>query len=395
MKKIIIIVMQELRILLKDRQALALLFLMPLALIAFLTFALQDVYHSKVGRTTILTVLTDEDCSVEKSSCSVLLKKLIGFEYRVRVARELDPLFKTELVLVLPKNIEATIKKLQKQKALNPEEQMKILFDPLLDHSARTLIESHLMLSLQGMLIERLHKELKGAPLNAKLTDVSQFEGLVVKSALGGVVLPNPIQQTVPAWSLFGMFFILIPLTNSMIRDRSSGVFKRLLSFPVSKWHLILGKLLPFYFINLFQFVTMFAFGLFILPKLTGLELQLDFNVAGLIIVTLSSALAATTYGLMISCFAETSEQAHAFGAFSIVILAIIGGVMIPSYVMPGFMQKISMISPMHWGLEAYLDLLVKKLSLKDVLPKVYWLLGFSFFSVVIASFKFRWDQGD
>ena len=57
MKKIFIIVAHELKILLKDRQALALLFLMPLALIVFLTLALQDVYQSKVGRRMSLWVL--------------------------------------------------------------------------------------------------------------------------------------------------------------------------------------------------------------------------------------------------------------------------------------------------------------------------------------------------
>ncbi|MBC7741318.1 MAG: ABC transporter permease [Bdellovibrionaceae bacterium] len=392
MKKIMIIVGHELKILFTDRQALALLFLMPLALIIFLTFALQDVYQSKVGKNTDLWVITTDPCT-GPSSCAQLTNKLKKFNYGLHIVAELPEKSEAELVLVLPSNIDKTIQKLQAAKSLLPVDQIQILFDPLLDQSSRTLVESHLLLSLQGMLIERLRSELKGSALNVKITDVSQFSGLVTKSALGGVVLPNPIQQTVPAWSLFGMFFILIPLTNSMIRDRRLGVFKRLLSFPITKWHLILGKIIPFFIINVLQFAVMLAVGLFILPKLTGLQLDLNFDWWALAAITFASAWAATSYGLLVSCFAETSEQAHAFGAFSVVILAIIGGVMIPSYVMPDLMQKVSALSPLYWGLEAYLDLFVRKLSLMAILPRIYWLLGFSLVACLISSWRFRWTE--
>ncbi len=392
MHKILIIVFHELKILLKDRQALALLFLMPLALIVFLTFALQDVYQSKVGRQMTLWLLTQDSCAAT-STCEQLTRKFEKFNYVVHRVATLDQTQNAELVLILPDKIDQTIKKLQSQKSLQPQEQIQILFDPLLDQASRVLIESHLMLSLQGLLLERLHHELKSTPVSAQVIDVSQFTGLVVTRALGGVVLPNPIQQTVPAWSLFGMFFILIPLTNSMIRDRRLGVFKRLLSFPILKIHLIFGKIFPFWLINVLQFVVMMTVGIFILPRLTGLQLDLNFNWWQVIILTLASALAATTYGLLVSCFATTSEQAHAFGAFSVVILAILGGVMIPSYVMPEFMRNIAMISPMHWALEGYLDIFVRKLDWVHLLPRIYGLLAFSFAAGVISTWKFKWSE--
>jgi ABC-2 type transport system permease protein len=178
-----------------------------------------------------------------------------------------------------------------------------------------------------------------------------------------------------------------------MIRDRRSGVFKRLLSFPVSKWHLVLGKILPFLFINFVQFALMFGVGYAVLPRVTGLQLPMDFDIAGLVVVTLVCSMAATSYGLLVSCFAKTSEQAHAFGAFSIVILAILGGVMVPRFVMPEFMQNASMVSPLFWGLDSYLDLLVRKLPLASVLPKVLLLTGFAVVATIVSSLRFRWSE--
>ena len=393
MKQIWILFRQEMKILAYDRQALALLFVMPLALITFLTFALQDIYLDKVGRHREIHVITSQDCDSEKTECGVLVSRLKQFNYQVVLSKELDPAKKMDLALILPQDVEKTIGLLKEKKSLEPADQVQVLFNPLMDQSARALVAGHVTMALQGILIEQLNKEFKKAEFKMQVTDVGAFDGLVIQKAFGNVVLPNPIQQTVPAWTLFGMFFILIPMTNSMIRDRKSGVFKRLLSFPVSKWHLIVGKILPFLVINVLQFFIMFMVGIFILPKMTHLDLNLDFDWAGIFVVTLASALAATSYGLLVSCFAKTSEQAHAFGAFSIVILAIVGGVMIPRFVMPEFMQQASLISPLYWGLDAYLDLIVRKLPLASIWPKVFLLIGFSFVAALISGLRFRWTE--
>ncbi|RYZ85941.1 MAG: ABC transporter permease [Proteobacteria bacterium] len=410
MKKVWIIFAQELRILSKDRQAVALLFVMPLALIVFLTLALQDVYQNKVGAQRKLTIVTREPCapSTEKNgdtnTCAVLVAKLQSFGYKTILTTGLNSSGSTDLALILPNRVQETLDRLEDRAELLPQHQLQLMFNPLIDQASRALVEGHLMLSLQAILIERMDAAMNdaGASLEdswdatpKRVTDVSSFQNLLVQKAFGNVVLPNPIQQTVPAWTLFGMFFIVIPLTNSMIRDRRLGIFKRLLSFPITKWHLILGKVLPFVFINIVQFLIMFSVGFILLPRVTGLQLPLDFSIAGVLLVTIASALAATAYALLISCFAKSSEQAHAFGAFSVVILAIIGGVMIPRFVMPEFMQTISVVSPLQWGLDAYLDLIVKKRDVIAVLPKVFLLLGFATIAAIISGLRFRWTEED
>ena len=82
MKKIFIIFFQELKILIKDRQALALLFVMPLALIVFLTLAMQDIYQAKIGRQILLNVVSNKPCDNEDSTCAMLIEKLKKFNYK-------------------------------------------------------------------------------------------------------------------------------------------------------------------------------------------------------------------------------------------------------------------------------------------------------------------------
>jgi ABC-2 type transport system permease protein len=227
-----------------------------------------------------------------------------------------------------------------------------------------------------------------------KLPKWAGLDELIHESALGGVTLPNPIEQTIPAWSLFGMFFIVIPMANSMIRDRQLGIFKRLLSFPVRGWQIMAGKTIPYFLINILQFFSMFAVGILVLPRLTGLHLNLDFSWAQMLVITAVCALAATSYGLMVACSVRTAEQASAFGALSVVILAVIGGVMIPRVVMPDFMQSAAMVSPLFWGLESYLDLLVRKLTLVAILPRLSWLFIFAVVCLMVCKLRFRWSEG-
>jgi ABC-2 type transport system permease protein len=264
-------------------------------------------------------------------------------------------------------------------------------------------VEANLMSALQSVMIAQAHEEfddvqhkLERAGLKVgRLADVNHLSGLIEERSASGSVLPNPIQQTVPAWALFGMFFIVIPMANSMIRDRRLGIFKRLLSFPVRRAQLLAGKILPFFILNMLQFALMFLVGVLLLPRITHLNMILDFSYWSIFVVTAACAFAATSYGLMVACVARTTEQASAFGALSVVILAIMGGVMIPRFVMPEFMQQLGQLSPLHWGLEAYLDIIVRKADLGMTLNKLLVLIGFGSVCLTIARLRFRWQEAE
>src|SRR5674476_803925 len=81
------------------------------------------------------------------------------------------------------------------------------------------------------------------------------------------------------------------------------------------------------------------------------------------------------SYAICIGVFAQTQEQANGFGAVSIVILAAIGGLMVPSFAMPESFKTVMKLSPLHWCLEAYYGLFLKGGKLKDVLVNVIPLL--------------------
>ena len=83
-------------------------------------------------------------------------------------------------------------------------------------------------------------------------------------------IIPNTVQQNIPAWTLFGMFFIVVPLGGSIIRERQDGMLARLLTMPTSYLTIISGKITAYVMICLVQFVLIMALGRLLLPSPRG-----------------------------------------------------------------------------------------------------------------------------
>jgi ABC-2 type transport system permease protein len=121
----------------------------------------------------------------------------------------------------------------------------------------------------------------------------------------------------------------------------------------------------------------MLCVGVFILPLLGLPELNIGNNLPMLFLVAFSSGLAATGFGLLVGTIATSHDQASLFGAVFVIILAAIGGIWVPTFVMPEVMKKIAVISPLNWGLEAFYGIFLRNFGFKEIFPEVAKLLVF------------------
>jgi ABC-2 type transport system permease protein len=129
----------------------------------------------------------------------------------------------------------------------------------------------------------------------------------------------------------------------------------------------------------------MLLVGIFLFPAIGLPGVDVSGKLPMLYLVALFSGLAAIGLGLLIGTVAKTQEQAAPFGATSVVILAALGGVWVPVFVMPKFMQFVSKISPMNWGLEAFYDVFLRNVSFVKILPEISLLLLFFLTTTAIA----------
>ncbi len=203
-------------------------------------------------------------------------------------------------------------------------------------------------------------------------------------------VLPNSVQQNVPAWLIFSMFFIVIPVSNAFIAERNFGTLMRLRSMNVSRGYILFGKIAPYFIINLIQAGIMLLIGMYMVPLLGGEALSPGASPGGLALIICSLSLCAISLALLVATLSNTTEQATVIGGVGNIILGALGGIMVPKFVMPDFMQRVANISPMSWGLEGFLDILLRGGNVLDVIPESLLLVALAALSLMITSIALR-----
>ena len=171
-----------------------------------------------------------------------------------------------------------------------------------------------------------------------------------------------------------------------MVKEKSEGSIFRLHTMPSSFLLLINGKVVVYVFVCLIQFVLMLSVGLVFLPMLGLPTLALGNSILGILIITLATAFAATGYGVMVGTIATTEQQGAIMGALSILLLSAIGGVWVPTYVMPQTMRQLSAFSPLNWSLNSFYELFLRGGGVKAIIPDTIKLIAFFLLTMSIAS---------
>ena len=388
------ILKKEFTLVLKDIHALLVLFIMPMAFILVMSLALPDTESENKDKPKIGLVFKQQKDS--QLSASKELKKLPGFHTQEFVSEKniRERIINDQLIatIVVPENF---IQMLQNNEPT--ENNLDVFYSPSTPSQLRFLLKASLR---QVIALWQLEKKLK-----SKVSDSLMQQGL--KDKFLGVSLvneyeistgedfveakqPSSVQQSVPAWLIFSMFFVVIPLSTTFIVEKQHGTLQRLKTLPVSDGYFLLGKIVPYIIINLIQTILMFLVGIYLVPAAGGQALQLADNAWLLIPMSMSISVLAISIAMLIAVRVNTTDQATTIGGVSNLLLAAVGGVMVPTYVMPEAMKNISGYSPMNWGLEGFLTVLLREGSFSDILPEMMKLVSLSviFLFFAIVSYK-------
>ena len=434
-------IIKELLELRRDRAGLLVLLVMPMALVLIVSLV-QDNVMQATGQAPIRVLFVDQDQGFLGKEISRQLVASGGFDLVSRLAgNPVGPEAARKAVVqgdfpfavIIPAGTGAAFKETVRVRAKDavvikgkPASRaaplsgsvpagMVVYFDPAVQGSFRTAVVNALQRVVLGIefqeqaavLAETLPAEMKKAmsgmmnpfmvspapPEMVFKIDTAPVLKLTEEVAFNSRLLKRPTsaQQNVPAWALFGMFFIVVPLSGSLIRERQTGTWMRLMTMPVSPLTLLAGKLCAYVLVCLAQFALMLLAGCFVLPLLGTSGLLLDHQMlAHLAPIALAAALAAAGYGLIVGTLARSYEQGSMFGAVSVVIAAALGGIMIPVYVMPRYMQDISRVSPLAWGLNAFQDVLVRGGDLCSASREISFLLLFFMVTVTTSWLALR-----
>ncbi|MDO6748508.1 ABC transporter permease [Gilvimarinus sp. 1_MG-2023] len=171
---------------------------------------------------------------------------------------------------------------------------------------------------------------------------------------------PTAVQQNVPAWLIFAMFFVAVPLSTAVISERQLRTLARVKTFGASTTLIYTAKLTPYFVINIMQLLLMLLAGNQLLPLLGAEGLGLAVALGPLMVIGVCTSLAALAMASLLAATVSSTEQATVTSAAINILLAAIGGVMIPVFVMPPTMQAIAAWSPMAWALDGFIAVLVR-----------------------------------
>lgn len=183
-----------------------------------------------------------------------------------------------------------------------------------------------------------------------------------------------------------GVQFILfmgIDMGISILLARRSGIWNRLMAAPVTLTTVLLGRGLSGALIALGLMCALFTCAMLIFKVTIS-------TLAGFLILALSFALMTAAFGLLIAAFGKTPEAARGMAVFATMIMVMLGGAWVPSFIFPEWMQQVTLAIPTRWAVDGFDAVTWRGLGLEAALPPVAVLLGFALVFAVLAVWKFR-----
>jgi ABC-2 type transport system permease protein len=420
MKRLIATCIKELQLLAKDKTGITVLFVMPMLLVVLMTLIQNEAYKSlNESGIPVLLVNHDQDSlgyAIEKGfadnpMCNLTVDHGERFAESKKVRQSvLQGEFL--IALIIPSGATDKLRSdlgqmmdsyLEGDTIINMDQsfrqiEFEIITDPLARQSFVMAMSSGLK-EVVASIKTKVFFQIVTQKINGVIGSNNQvsfpdedffvFEESSAATEENSGYVPNAVQHNVPAWAIFSIFFIVLPLAGSIISERTTGVYVRMHTFPGSYLSILSGKIITYIAIAIIQFLIVLALGKFLLPQLGLPILYIGENIASLSVLTLSVSVTAVGYGFLIGTVFDTPQQSAIFGGISVLIMSALGGIWVPLNIMPEHMQQIANISPLNWALKGYYELFIKGGGWQDIQWQVLKLTLF-FVSSVLLSYYFH-----
>lgn len=414
--KLIATIKKDLLILTRDKIGLLVMFAMPI-LLAIIITSVQNSTFELVNDNKLDMLLCNKDTGEAGKQLTAAIRKFGMFEIDSVSSNLSDEEIKNTMhekdamvAIIIPNDFteklsskaEYITSKALNDLGVNDDSTSKqasnvspitFYYHPVLQNAFRQSIQGSLRSALQIVenkkILQTVYLSLNDKAMpdsleNEMINNQVQVNEVPV-SRDGSRSIPNATQHNIPAWTIFAMFFIVISLGSSVVREKQNGSFIRLKTLPTNYLVSLLSKQIAYTFVTILQAIVIFSIGVWLFPYLHLPALNIPADLFGLFLITFICGWCAASYAICIGVFAETQEQANGFGAVSVVMLAALGGIMIPSFVMPDSLKIFMNISPLHWCIEAYYGLFLEGGKLSDIMTNILSLFAITVFIQLIT----------
>jgi ABC-2 type transport system permease protein len=369
MKTILYILQKEFLQVFRNRTMLPMIFFVPLVQMLILVYA-ATFEMKKIDLFVVDNDLSETSRRLTGKFEGIPFFHAAGSSFSVQKGEDALISNDADLVLVIPSGFERNLLREDKTS-------IQILANAIDGNSAQ------LAYSYSNFIISGFNKNLiaewKGIPdfappLNVDIADTYWFNtALDYKWYMAPGILA--ILVTIIGMFLSGM---------NLVREKEIGTIEQLNVTPIKKYQFIIGKLVPFWVIALFDL----AFGLFIAWLFFDLpivgSLWLLFGFAGLYLISILGL------GLFISTLADTQQQVMFISFFFMMIFILMGGIFTPVESMPHWAQVADLFNPIYYFMRILRMVVLKGSGFSDLVAEFFSLaaLGITFLSLAIWRYR-------
>ena len=224
----------------------------------------------------------------------------------------------------------------------------------------------------------------KGSMGSAYLSQIVSSRQPIVNSPLSVLNLYNKHQNyklfMIPALLAIVMMLMtgFLPTLN-IVGEKETGTIEQMNVTPVSKWAFILSKLIPYWLIALFVITVCLLLAWLIYGLTPAGPLWLVYVLAMLLALFFSS------FGLIVSNYSETMQQAVFVMWFFVVTIMLLSGLFTPTRSMPEWAYLTTYVNPMHYFIDAIRTVFIRGGGLREVAHQLLALLTIGLFMAAWA----------
>lgn len=202
-----------------------------------------------------------------------------------------------------------------------------------------------------------------------------------------GYVWENGSGQAVPGVAVTFSLFLMGYVGLSFFRDHGWQTWDRLRALPARPWQIVAAKTLPLLGLAVAQLAVLFGAGFLVL----GLESRGSAVALVLLVASLPGFPVAA--GMATVALARSLQQLNVVANLGTIVLAGVGGALVPMSLLPGWVQAIAPLSPAYWAMRGFRSVILEGGGVGEVLLPIVVLLAWTIALGLVAVHRFHFDE--
>jgi ABC-2 type transport system permease protein len=201
----------------------------------------------------------------------------------------------------------------------------------------------------------------------------------------GGNVAYNGYAHSFGGMGIQFILFMGLDVGITLLMLRRTGLWQRLRAAPLSRTTLLGSRTVSASLTAGFILAVLFTFARLVF----GVRILGSFP--GFVLVCAAFSLMTAAFGLMIAALGETVEATRGYSVMATLVLVMLGGSWVPTFVFPKWLQKLTVVVPTRWAMDGLDAMTWRGLGFSAALAPIAVLLLFTLLFGAIAVMRFRW----